>query len=163
MNQQTTDRLRKPQRPLCTQYLPGDTPKLRPLPGAGQNLSVNDGRTQKRLGVGIFRVPSDQEKNTKPTLGRRGCRELEHLIKTLLRVCGKIGDSGLAVDAEHYRRGRALGGHNTMNAISTLASSPSSGRTRENARVDVGAGDLLPPTVTLIRRGLAKGEHRYLL
>src|SRR5215208_5855759 len=93
-------RLRKPQRPLCTQYLPGDTPKLRPLPGAGQNLSVNNGRAQKRLGVGIFRVPSDQEKNTKPTLGWRGCRELEHLIKTLLRVCGKIGDSGLAVDAE---------------------------------------------------------------
>jgi hypothetical protein len=49
----------------------------------------------------------------------------------------------------------------TMNSISALSSSPSSGRTRRNVRVDVGAGDLLPPTVTLIRRGLAKGEHRY--
>jgi hypothetical protein len=80
------------------------------------NISVNGGRIHKRLGVGIVRVPSDQEKNTKPTLGWRGCRELERLKITLLRVCGKIGDSGLAVDAEHYGRGRSLGGQNeTLN------------------------------------------------
>src|SRR5215210_262037 len=90
----------------------GLPPKLRPLPGAGQDLRVNDGRAQKRLGARIVRVPSDQEKDTKPTLGWRGCREREPLIETLIRVCGNIGDGGLAVDVEHHGRGRSLGGHN---------------------------------------------------
>jgi hypothetical protein len=135
-----------------TGRVPGDTPELRPLPRAGQNLSVNGERIQERLGVGIFRVPSDQEKNAKPTLGWRGCRrELERLIKTLLGVCGKIGDCGLAVDAEHYGRGRSLGGQNKR-AGCELDFHPLvvafERQDEKNARVDVGAGDLLPPTVT---------------
>ena len=80
------------------------------------NISVNRERIQKRLGVGICRVPSDQEKDTKPTLGWRACRELQRLEITLLRICGKIGDRGLAVNAEHHGRGRSLGGRNkTLN------------------------------------------------
>ena len=53
-----------------------------PLRRCAGNIGVDRGRIDKRLGIGVFRVPPDQQKNAKPTLRWRGCRELGRLLNT---------------------------------------------------------------------------------
>jgi hypothetical protein len=125
--------------------------ELTPLRCAG-NIGVDRERVHKRLGVGIIRVPSGQKKYTKPTLGWRGCRELERLKITLFRVCGKVRDGGLAVDAEHNGRCRSPGGQNkTLNIeiyFHGLVVVAFERQDEKNASADVGAWELLPQMAT---------------